>query len=67
MAGTAEPCFVSSLLDEYEKELLIDPTLQEDVKMLGGATYTGESFSTLLPKIYFTDEPWSGIRHSETC
>lgn len=57
MAGTAEPCFVSSLLDEYEKELLIDPILQEDVKMLGGATHTGDSFSTLLPKIYFTDEP----------
>lgn len=67
MAGTAEPCFVSSLLDEYEKELLVDPTLQEDVKMLGGATYTGDCLKSSLPKIYFIDESWSGIRHSEIC
>lgn len=40
-AGTATPSFVSSLLDEYEKENYTDPEIVEDIKNVAGNIYSG--------------------------
>ena len=40
-SGTAETCFVSKLLDDYENTAHYDAELEEDIKALGAITYLG--------------------------
>lgn len=40
-AGGAEDCFVSKMLDDYEVEQRDDPTLEDDITMLGAVSYAG--------------------------
>lgn len=40
-SGTAEICFVSKLLDDYEDIEDPNPELEEDIKALGAITYLG--------------------------
>lgn len=40
-AGGAEDCFVSKMLDDYEVEQRDDPTLEDDIRMLGAVSYAG--------------------------
>ena len=39
--GTARPSFTSKLLDDYEREGVLDPTREENIKAVAGVLYGG--------------------------
>lgn len=49
--GTATPCFVSQMLDEYEERDVVDLDHEEDMKCMSNAIYGGKWSGTHQRKI----------------